>query len=152
MEGIPGCEGIIPRTFSHVWHHIQSEASEDVTYLVSCSYIELYMEDIKDLLRKDGTKKKLMLRGQVSCFVFDNIFHIGDIYVSYFQEYTGFYIPDMTSVVCRSAQDMCKVMRAGNKHRTIGRTDMNEHSSRSHAIFLITIEMAHKGTESIRLL
>lgn len=64
MEGSANCEGIIPRCFSQVWQHIQSEASEDVTYLVSCSYIELYMEDIRDLLKKDN-KKKLTLRGQV---------------------------------------------------------------------------------------
>lgn len=69
---------------------------------------------------------------------------------SHFQEFTGFYIPDMSSVICRSSADMCKVMRSGNKNRTTGRTDMNEHSSRSHAIFLITIEMAHKGTDTIR--
>lgn len=65
MEGGLNQEGIIPRTFSHIWHHIQSEASEDVTYLVSCSYIELYMEIVRDLLKKDGHKNPLTLRGQV---------------------------------------------------------------------------------------
>jgi hypothetical protein len=66
------------------------------------------------------------------------------------QELNGFYIPEMTSVVCKSASEMVRVMRAGNKHRAAGRTDMNEHSSRSHAVFLVTVETAHRTTNRIR--
>ncbi|XP_028170110.1 kinesin-like protein Klp68D, partial [Ostrinia furnacalis] len=67
------------------------------------------------------------------------------------QELNGFYIPEMTSVVCASAAEMVRVMRAGNRHRAAGRTDMNEHSSRSHAVFLVTVETAHRTTNRIRV-
>lgn len=66
------------------------------------------------------------------------------------QELNGFYIPEMTSVVCRSAEEMVRVMRAGSRQRAAGRTDMNEHSSRSHAVFLVTVETAHRTTKRIR--
>nr|XP_021188785.2 kinesin-like protein Klp68D isoform X1 [Helicoverpa armigera] len=128
MEGTAEHEGIIPRAFRHIWAHIENSASPDVTHLVSCSYIELYLEDVRDLLAKDC--KKLTIRGQ---------------------ELNGFYIPEMTSVVCKSAAEMVRVMRAGNRNRAAGRTDMNEHSSRSHAVFLVTVETAHRKTNRIRV-
>ncbi|XP_032522832.1 kinesin-like protein Klp68D isoform X1 [Danaus plexippus] len=128
MEGTPQHEGIIPRAFRHIWAHIENTASPDVTHLVSCSYVELYLEDIRDLLSKDC--KKLTIRGQ---------------------ELNGFYIPEMTSVVCKSAAEMVRVMASGNKHRAAARTDMNEHSSRSHAVFLVTLETAHRATNRIRV-
>ncbi|KAL0879146.1 hypothetical protein ABMA27_002941 [Loxostege sticticalis] len=127
MEGTPDHEGVIPRTFRHIWAHIENTASPDVTHLVSCSYVELYLEDVRDLLAKDC--KKLTIRGQ---------------------ELNGFYIPEMTSIVCKSAAEMVRVMRAGNRNRAAGRTDMNEHSSRSHAVFLVTVETAHRATNRIR--
>ncbi|KAJ0172839.1 hypothetical protein K1T71_011978 [Dendrolimus kikuchii] len=128
MEGTADHEGVIPRAFRHIWAHIENSASPDVTHLVSCSYVELYLEDVRDLLAKDC--RKLTIRGQ---------------------ELNGFYIPEMTSVVCKSAAEMVRVMRAGNRSRAAGRTDMNEHSSRSHAVFLVTIETAHRKTNRIRV-
>ncbi|XP_050672881.1 kinesin-like protein Klp68D isoform X2 [Leptidea sinapis] len=128
MEGSPDDEGIIPRAFHHIWAHIENTASPDVTHLVSCSYVELYLEDVRDLLAKEC--KKLTIRGQ---------------------ELNGFYIPEMTSIVCKSAAEMVRVMRAGNRNRAAGRTDMNEHSSRSHAVFLVTVETAHRDSNRIRV-
>ncbi|XP_050355494.1 kinesin-like protein Klp68D isoform X1 [Nymphalis io] len=128
MEGTADHEGIIPRAFRHIWAHIENNASPDITHLVSCSYVELYLEDVRDLLAKDC--KKLTIRGQ---------------------ELNGFYIPEMTSVVCKSAAEMVRTMRAGNRNRASGRTDMNEHSSRSHAVFLVTVETAHRTTNRIRV-
>ncbi|XP_052744829.1 kinesin-like protein Klp68D [Bicyclus anynana] len=128
MQGTPEHEGVVPRAFRHIWAHIENTASPDVTHLVSCSYVELYLEEVRDLLSKDS--KKLTIRGQ---------------------ELNGFYIPEMTSVVCKSAAEMVRAMRAGNRNRAAGRTDMNEHSSRSHAVFLVTVETAHRDTNRIRV-
>ncbi|XP_063537607.1 kinesin-like protein Klp68D isoform X1 [Cydia strobilella] len=128
MEGTPEDEGIIPRAFRHIWQHIETSASRDVTHLVSCSYVELYLEDVRDLLSKDC--KKLTIRGQ---------------------ELNGFYIPEMTSIVCKSAAEMARALRTGNRVRASGRTDMNEHSSRSHAVFLVTVESQHKPSNRIRV-
>lgn len=128
MEGSPEHEGIIPRAFRHIWTHIEKTASSESTYLVSCSYVELYLEEVRDLLTKDC--KKLTIKGQ---------------------ELNGFYIPEMTSVVCKSAADMMRVVRGGNRQRAFARTDMNEHSSRSHAVVMVTVETRHDHTKKIRV-
>jgi len=44
---------------------------------------------------------------------------------------------DLTSFVVKSVADIEKVMRVGNNNRSVGVTDMNAHSSRSHAVFVI---------------
>lgn len=85
------------------------------------------MEELKDLLNKNNDKN-LEIRER---------------------EGWGTYVPDLTSVVCKSVEDMMRVMRKGNKNRTIGHTNMNTHSSRSHAAFMITIEMCDTFTNSV---
>ncbi|CAB3225594.1 unnamed protein product [Arctia plantaginis] len=152
MEGTPEHEGVIPRAFRHIWAHIENSASPDVTHLVSCSYIELYLEDVRDLLSKDC--KKLTIRGQNPP---PSLRHSTTRRTALSPqrppstELNGFYIPEMTSVVCKSAAEMVRIMKAGNRNRASGRTDMNEHSSRSHAVFLVTVETAHRKTNRIRV-
>lgn len=58
----------------------------------------------------------------------------------------GVFVTHLHSQTCQSATDMLKAMKTGNINRTTGATNMNEHSSRSHAIFQIRIEMAEIGT------
>ena len=53
---------------------------------------------------------------------------------------TGVYVKDLSSFVCKSIKEIEHVMQIGNQNRSVGSTNMNEHSSRSHAIFIITIE------------
>ncbi|XP_045453727.1 kinesin-II 95 kDa subunit-like [Melitaea cinxia] len=178
MEGTAEHEGIIPRAFRHIWAHIENNASPDITHLVSCSYVELYLEDVRDLLAKDC--KKLTIRGQEILKLVESLQHFQPVAVimtfkdisalksaadnfaiisderndacgANESELNGFYIPEMTSVVCKSAAEMVRVMRAGNRNRAAGRTDMNEHSSRSHAVFLVTVETAHRTTNRIRV-
>ena len=44
-------------------------------------------------------------------------------------------------------KEITHVMNIGNQNRSVGRTDMNEHSSRSHAIFMITVECSEMDSE-----
>lgn len=62
MQGIPTSvqqKGIIPRAFEHIFEGI--EASEDLKFLVHASYLEIYNEEIRDLLGTD-VKKRLDLK------------------------------------------------------------------------------------------
>lgn len=52
----------------------------------------------------------------------------------------GVYVKDLSAFVVNNADDMDKIMSMGNRNRSVGATNMNAHSSRSHAIFSITIE------------
>ncbi len=53
---------------------------------------------------------------------------------------TGVYVKDLSTYVVKTPNDMMKVFQEGNLMRHVGATNMNEHSSRSHSIFTITVE------------
>lgn len=120
-------EGIIPRAFEQIWSNINR--SENMNFLVAVSYLEIYMEELRDLL-KPNQSKSLELREH---------------------EQLGVYVPNLHSVLCKNVDEMLNVMAHGNKNRTIGQTNMNEHSSRSHAIFMIKIEMCDLDTNKVKV-
>uniref|UniRef100_A0A182ISY3 Kinesin-like protein n=1 Tax=Anopheles atroparvus TaxID=41427 RepID=A0A182ISY3_ANOAO len=129
MEGIkndPEQKGIIPRAFEQVWAHINR--AQNMNFLVAVSYLEIYMEELRDLLKPNSTTS-LELRERDG----------------------GIVVPNLHSVLCKSVEDMMNVMYQGNKNRTVGFTNMNEHSSRSHAIFLIKIEMCEAGSTLVKV-
>uniref|UniRef100_A0A8B9USW0 Kinesin-like protein n=1 Tax=Anas zonorhyncha TaxID=75864 RepID=A0A8B9USW0_9AVES len=95
------------------------------TYLVRASYLEIYQEEIRDLLAKDPGKK-LELKESPE---------------------TGVYIKDLSSFVTKNVKEIEHVMNLGSQARAVGSTNMNEYSSRSHAIFLITIECSETGPD-----
>lgn len=113
--------GIIPRSFEHIFNHIGR--TENMQYLVRASYLEIYQEEIRDLLHPDQSLR----------------FELKE------KPDTGVFVKDLSSAVCKSAAEIQQLMNVGNQNRTIGATNMNEHSSRSHAIFMITIEMGGIG-------
>ncbi|XP_059837689.1 kinesin-like protein KIF3C isoform X2 [Hypanus sabinus] len=115
--------GIIPNTFEHIFTHISR--SQDQQYLVRASYLEIYQEEIRDLLSKDQNKK-LDLKEKPE---------------------TGVYIKDLSSFVTKNVKEIEHVMNVGNQTRAVASTNMNEYSSRSHAIFVVTIECSELGLD-----
>jgi hypothetical protein len=57
------------------------------------------------------------------------------------------YVKDLSTYVVKSAVEIDAVLQAGKKHRVTGRTAMNERSSRSHAIFTVTVETSEIGLD-----
>ncbi|GAB6032934.1 Kinesin-like protein kif3a [Chamberlinius hualienensis] len=127
MEGIrstPELKGIIPNSFAHVFGHI-AKAGDDKKFLVRVSYLEIYNEEIRDLLSKDqNARLEVKERPDV-----------------------GVYVKDLSAFVVNNADDMDRITTLGNKHRAVATTNMNTHSSRSHAIFSITVENSEKGID-----
>uniref|UniRef100_A0A8B9IPJ5 Kinesin-like protein n=1 Tax=Anser cygnoides TaxID=8845 RepID=A0A8B9IPJ5_ANSCY len=126
MEGVrgdPEKRGVIPNSFDHIFTHISR--SQNQQYLVRASYLEIYQEEIRDLLSKDQSKR-LELKERPD---------------------TGVYVKDLSSFVTKSVKEIEHVMNVGNQNRSVGATNMNEHSSRSHAIFVITIECSELGLD-----
>eukprot|EP00656_Telonema_subtile_P020540 TRINITY_DN2164_c0_g1_i1.p1 TRINITY_DN2164_c0_g1~~TRINITY_DN2164_c0_g1_i1.p1 ORF type:complete len:807 (-),score=268.75 TRINITY_DN2164_c0_g1_i1:182-2602(-) len=119
MQGIndpPEMRGIIPNSFEHVFDNIAADQTKE--FLVRASYLEIYNEEIRDLLGKDS-KSKLELKEDKD---------------------KGVYVKDLNTFVVRNVQEIDHVMNVGQKNRTVGATLMNQDSSRSHSIFTITVE------------
>jgi kinesin family protein 3/17 len=90
----------------------------DEQYLVRASYLEIYNEEVRDLLSKEP-KNKLELKEHPE---------------------HGTYVKDLSSFPVRTVQEMEQVLNAGKKNRSVGATLMNQDSSRSHSIFTIIVE------------
>uniref|UniRef100_A0A1B0FCA3 Kinesin-like protein n=1 Tax=Glossina morsitans morsitans TaxID=37546 RepID=A0A1B0FCA3_GLOMM len=118
----PQTKGIIPNAFAHIFGHI-AKARENQKFLVRVSYMEIYNEEVRDLLGKDVTKSL-------------EVKERPDI---------GVFVKDLSGYVVHNADDLENIMRLGNKNRAVGATKMNLESSRSHAIFSITIERSELG-------
>ena len=115
--------GVIPRSFNHIFEAI--DAAQDTDFLVRASYLEIYNEEIRDLLGKNPNSK-LELKEHVD---------------------TGVYVKDLTAFVVKGVSEITNVLTVGKKNRTVGATLMNQDSSRSHSLFTITIEQSSRGAE-----
>lgn len=100
----------MPRAFESIFKEIEMDPSKE--FLVRASYLEIYNEEIRDLLFKNG-QKKLELKDKD----------------------TGVYVKDLSTFVVKTASDLMDVFNEGNLNRHVGATNMNEHSSRSHSVF-----------------
>ncbi|KAH8339029.1 hypothetical protein KR074_000941 [Drosophila pseudoananassae] len=118
----PQTKGIIPNAFAHIFGHI-AKAKENQKFLVRVSYMEIYNEEVRDLLGKDvGKSLEVKERPDI-----------------------GVFVKDLSGYVVHNADDLENIMRLGNKNRAVGATKMNQESSRSHAIFSITVERSELG-------
>ncbi|XP_055305522.1 kinesin-like protein KIF3A isoform X3 [Sitodiplosis mosellana] len=131
----PQTKGVIPNTFAHIFGHI-AKAKDNQKFLVRVSYMEIYNEEVRDLLAKEikgETKRSLEVKERA------------DI---------GVYVKDLSGYVVNNADDLDNIMKLGNKNRATGATKMNVESSRSHAIFSITVESSEtddKGIEHVKM-
>nr|KAF6505693.1 kinesin family member 17 [Rousettus aegyptiacus] len=120
MQGLldpPSQRGIIPRAFEHVFESVQ--CAENTKFLVRASYLEIYNEDVRDLLGPD-TKQKLELKEHPE---------------------KGVYVKGLSMHTVHDVAQCERIMETGWKNRSVGYTLMNKDSSRSHSIFTISIEI-----------
>ncbi|KAI8910860.1 P-loop containing nucleoside triphosphate hydrolase protein [Gorgonomyces haynaldii] len=126
MEGIrdvPELRGIIPNAFEHIFNYIK-HAGEQTKFLVRASYLEIYNEEVRDLLNLKGQRLEIKERADI-----------------------GVYVKDLSTFVVKDVDEMDKLMTVGNKNRSVGFTQMNATSSRSHSIFTITVEASEAGPD-----
>lgn len=119
--------GIIPKICRDMFERI-SVMQEDKTLActVEVSYLEIYNERVRDLLNP-ATKGNLKVREHPS---------------------TGPYVEDLAKLVVRSFAEIENLMDEGNKARTVAATNMNETSSRSHAVFTLTLTQKKHDVET----
>jgi len=119
MEGVindPGLQGIIPRIVNDIFNHIYS-MEENLEFHIKCSYFEIYLDKCRDLL--DPSKVNLAVHEDKDRAV---------------------YVKGATERFVSSPEEVLEVIEEGKSNRHVAVTNMNEHSSRSHSIFLINVK------------
>ncbi|XP_017795605.1 PREDICTED: kinesin-like protein unc-104 isoform X2 [Habropoda laboriosa] len=110
-----GQEGIIPQICKDLFRKISRNSNECLKYSVEVSFMEIYCERVRDLL---NPKNKGNLRVREHPLL-------------------GPYVEDLSKLAVMSYEDIHDLIDEGNKARTVAATNMNETSSRSHAVFTI---------------
>uniref|UniRef100_A0A8C6G5W9 Kinesin family member 13A n=1 Tax=Mus spicilegus TaxID=10103 RepID=A0A8C6G5W9_MUSSI len=110
--------GLIPRLCCALFQRIALEQNESQTFKVEVSYMEIYNEKVRDLLDPKGSRQSLKVREH---------------------KVLGPYVDGLSQLAVTSFEDIESLMSEGNKSRTVAATNMNEESSRSHAVFNIII-------------
>ena len=112
-------KGIIPRMIHHVFKYIYKNEGTD--FMIKVSMIEIYQEKIRDLF--DCSRVNLNIRE-------DSI--------------KGIYVDGASERYVASTNDVLALLEMGSANRAQAATNMNEHSSRSHSIFILTINQTNK--------
>ncbi|XP_058849168.1 kinesin-like protein KIF1B isoform X14 [Acipenser ruthenus] len=121
-----GQEGIIPLLCEDLFEKINDNRKDEISYSVEVSYMEIYCERVRDLL---NPKNKGNLRVREHPLL-------------------GPYVEDLSKLAVTSYTDIADLMDAGNKARTVAATNMNETSSRSHAVFTIVFTQRKHDAET----
>uniref|UniRef100_A0A8C9ZHD3 Kinesin family member 13B n=1 Tax=Sander lucioperca TaxID=283035 RepID=A0A8C9ZHD3_SANLU len=118
MMGSAERPGLIPRLCSSLFGRTVQEAREGESFTVEVSYMEIYNEKVRDLLDPKGNRQALRVREH---------------------KVLGPYVDGLSRLAVSCYKDIESLMSEGNKSRTVAATNMNEESSRSHAVFNIIL-------------
>ncbi|KAG5534331.1 hypothetical protein RHGRI_022456 [Rhododendron griersonianum] len=118
MEGIEQNRGVNYRTLEELFR-VSKERSETFSYDISVSVLEVYNEQIRDLLGASPTSKKLEIK----------------------QASEGFHhVPGIVEAKVENTREVWNVLQAGSSARAVGSNNVNEHSSRSHCMLCIMVK------------
>ncbi|CAN8283918.1 unnamed protein product [Cochlearia groenlandica] len=118
MEGTPQNRGVNYRTVEHLFE-VAKERRETISYDISVSVLEVYNEQIRDLLASSPASKKLEIK----------------------QSSEGFHhVPGLVEAKVENINEVWNVLQAGSNARSVGSNNVNEHSSRSHCMLSIMVK------------
>eukprot|EP00033_Pygsuia_biforma_P002681 GCRY01002962.1.p1 GENE.GCRY01002962.1~~GCRY01002962.1.p1 ORF type:complete len:710 (-),score=213.57 GCRY01002962.1:424-2553(-) len=123
MTGNESARGIIPQMNKDIFAKIE-EAPSSMKYLVTVSFLEIYREEVKDLLNPSGKDLKVREHPKL-----------------------GVYVEHLAELVVKSHQDVMRLMDQGNHIRAVASTNMNDTSSRSHSVFTVKIAAKDEDNE-----
>ena len=109
--------GIIQRTIQDIFNYIEMTSNENTKFIIRASFLQIYNENISDLLKPD--KKNLQIREDKK---------------------KGIYVDLLSEWAVRTPVDLYALLKKGGNLRATSSTYMNDVSSRSHAVFVITVE------------
>ncbi|XP_069106121.1 kinesin-like protein KIF13A isoform X3 [Argopecten irradians] len=120
-------KGIIPRLCDALFERIAQNDNPDLGFKVEVSYMEIYNEKVHDLLDPKGSKQNLKVREH---------------------KILGPYVDGLSLLAVASFEDIDNLMSEGNKSRTVAATNMNNESSRSHAVFNIILTQTRSDRQT----
>uniref|UniRef100_K3X2X4 Kinesin-like protein n=1 Tax=Globisporangium ultimum (strain ATCC 200006 / CBS 805.95 / DAOM BR144) TaxID=431595 RepID=K3X2X4_GLOUD len=126
MAGPPDNPGINTRSLQELFDR-KTQRCKEYQDEITVSVMEIYNEQIRDLLAQDAANTNLQVR----------------------QGPTGNFVPGLTVVPVQSLEEVFELIKKGNKNRSTHATDMNEHSSRSHSILSIQMKSTNLVTNSV---
>ncbi|XP_036438074.1 kinesin-like protein KIF13B isoform X2 [Colossoma macropomum] len=127
MMGSAEQPGLIPRLCSSLFERSARELREGESFTVEVSYMEIYNEKVRDLLDPKGSSQALRVREH---------------------KVLGPYVDGLSRLAVTSYKDIESLMSEGNKSRTVAATNMNEESSRSHAVFKLILTHTLRDLQS----
>lgn len=96
-------------------------------FAIRCSFVEIYLENIRDLLNPDSAALEVREDPEL-----------------------GVHVRGATEVYVTASAEMLEVMRAGSENRVVASTGMNQGSSRSHSMFIITLAQKNETDGSLK--
>lgn len=117
MQGPDNDPGVNLRALIELFT-LAADRAEETRYTIRVAMVEIYNETIRDLLDPDSGNKKYEIR----------------------QGPDGNYVPGLVEITVASIEDVTKLIQVGNENRSMASTAMNEYSSRSHSLLMITVE------------
>ena len=117
-------KGIIPRMIEHIFNYIYN--NEDIDFLLNVSIIEIYQEKIRDLININKTNNQ------------NHNLNIKEDNVK------GIYIEGLSGHYVSNPEEIMTLLELGNNNRLKSYTNLNEHSARSHFIFILKILQYNK--------
>ncbi|KAI3688395.1 hypothetical protein L1987_82107 [Smallanthus sonchifolius] len=123
-------QGLTPRVFDRLFARISEEqnkhADKQLIYQCRCSFLEIYNEQITDLLAP--AQRNLNIREDIK---------------------TGVYVENLTEESVCSIKDVTQLLKKGLSNRRTGATSINMESSRSHSVFTCVVESRCKSMDSL---
>ncbi len=134
-----GQQGIIPRIVQDIFNHIYT-LDANLQFQIKVSYFEIYLDKIRDLL--DVSKTNLAVHEDKNRVPYVKVWW--DIYWNWSNI---FFLKGVTERFVSSPDEVFEIMEEGKNNRHIAVTNMNEHSSRSHSVFLINVKQENVENE-----
>ncbi|KAH9567065.1 hypothetical protein CY35_03G009900 [Sphagnum magellanicum] len=120
--------GVNYRALHDLFHMTQSRL-DVFHYEIGVQMLEIYNEQVRDLLNTDGVHRKLEIRNK--------------------SQLNGLNVPDASMMPVRSTEDVLELMKVGQRNRAVGATALNERSSRSHSVLTVHVQGTDLGSGAI---
>ncbi|XP_024024920.1 kinesin-like protein KIN-14C [Morus notabilis] len=135
----PEQKGLIPRSLEQIFQTSQALQSQGWKYKMQASMLEIYNETIRDLLSTSRSSNADMMRTESGV--------LGKQFTIKHDANGNTHVSDLTIVDVCSLKEVSSLLHQAAQSRSVGRTQMNEQSSRSHFVFTLRISGVNEGTE-----